>query len=408
MPSSYTPSQYSSARLSTPGATAAATLGQFDVNFSGHGGSYFTVGGWMRLLQTPVTQAQTIFVASATGPMFTFSVKTDGYLVAAFGSGTSPSVTGEVPITDTAWHYVAASYQESSNPGQGALSIYIDGFLAATAEVDSTAPVTDRPTVLVGANPAQQLDFASWSVWPVALSAQDMEVPEWSAPQTDDTRIVCAVDFANGPASDQSGSNWPVTVDKQLWHTPCLLLSAGGSATPESGDGLNPGGPAAFSVLVSVQAPNSSTSSFPILTNTSDFRIAVLNDGSGGQNLQVSRKLVTGSATVTTGLPFPGKWTHVAVTYDQSNLRVYVNGDLAQTLGIAASNMPPITAPNVTFGGGQPQGSWALQGLSVWSTALSSADIADYMGGTTPPARPVWSLTTRCRPISATLRPRPC
>ena len=108
-------------------------------------------------------------------------------------------------------------------------------------------------------------------------------------------------------------------------------------------------------------------------------------------------RLVTGTSQVPAGT-----WTHLAVTYDNANLRLYVNGGLVST--VARTGGMEVGTGVLRIGG---NGVWAGEYLNgridevrVYSRALSAAeittDMATPLGGGSPPGDvtpPTVSLT---------------
>jgi hypothetical protein len=89
------------------------------------------------------------------------------------------------------------------------------------------------------------------------------------------------------------------------------------------------------------------------------------------------------SATGTATLPV-NVWSHIAVTYDGANMRVYVNGALVRTVArtgaILASDGVLHIGGNVVWGGEFFQG--RLDDVRIYNRALSGAEVGTDM--TTP------------------------
>src|SRR6185436_2992203 len=106
------------------------------------------------------------------------------------------------------------------------------------------------------------------------------------------------------------------------------------------------------------------------------------------------------NVTGTAALPL-STWTHLAVTYDGSNARLYVNGSQAGI--VAASGALRSTGNPLTIGGNSIWGEWfagQIDDLRIYSRALSTAEISTDMttpvGGTPPPdtTPPAVSITS--------------
>lgn len=382
---------YSSAQL--PAGAATGSIGSFGtnlpINFSGQTEnslpSAFTAAGWVRLLSAPAVNTILFSVSN----QFQMLIDASGNPSAQFVGGTG-AVQSEVSINDGNWHYVGVSFLQSEDgSASGTLSLYIDGFQADTEHVAAGA-LQQAGECAVGVN-ATSLDFASWSVWSTPVSSDVMDVPLWGAPATGteaDRGLVAAWDFANGPASDQSGQSNSVAVAQQLWHVPCVSMSPGSYATPASLDNLNPGA-GAFTLMGWAYVPAAAANTqYPLISNiaaagsTLQLYVSYDNNANPGVNYLFGEA----GAEITGGvyIPSPMQWTHLALTYDGSQLVFYINGNPS---GAAEQGTPPpIQNPNVTLGKSvNPGGSnWYMQGLSVWTQALQQSAIQGYMNGNDP------------------------
>jgi hypothetical protein len=82
------------------------------------------------------------------------------------------------------------------------------------------------------------------------------------------------------------------------------------------------------------------------------------------------------------GAPLPlNTWTHLAVTYDNATLRLYVNG--AQVASRALSGRLPISAGPLKIGGNSVWGEYfrgTIDEVRVYNRALSAVEIATLTG----------------------------
>jgi hypothetical protein len=94
---------------------------------------------------------------------------------------------------------------------------------------------------------------------------------------------------------------------------------------------------------------------------------------------------VTGTAVLQANV-----WTHLAVTYDGANMRLYVNGTLARTVArtgaIVATDGPLHIGGNEVWGGEWFAG--LLDEVRVYNRALSAGEIQADMSGSTLPEPP--------------------
>jgi Concanavalin A-like lectin/glucanases superfamily len=74
-------------------------------------------------------------------------------------------------------------------------------------------------------------------------------------------------------------------------------------------------------------------------------------------------------------------WSHLAVTYDGSALRLYVNGAVVATTAVAGSI--PTSNGALRMGGNSVWGEWfggLLDDVRIYNRALSAGEIATDMG----------------------------
>ena len=87
----------------------------------------------------------------------------------------------------------------------------------------------------------------------------------------------------------------------------------------------------------------------------------------------------------------PGRWYHVAGSYDGTDLHIYVNGvevTSAQLNDGGGTNVQPNPSSPLTIGscnGGWNPWQGAIQDVTVWNGALSAATIAQHASAGTPP-----------------------
>ncbi len=77
-----------------------------------------------------------------------------------------------------------------------------------------------------------------------------------------------------------------------------------------------------------------------------------------------------------------GNWHHLVVTYDQSNLKVYIDGDLEATPGLPSSNYA--TSSGLTIGSWSDNNRYfdgSIDEVAVWDSALSSCDVKGIYEG---------------------------
>lgn len=103
---------------------------------------------------------------------------------------------------------------------------------------------------------------------------------------------------------------------------------------------------------------------------------------SGAVRIGGSYKTVTAGTTKLT----VGQWAHVAVTYDGSNVKIYINGTLEGTLAASGSIdvcTGPLQIGNTTVWGEEFNGS--IDEARVYDRALSAAEITQSMNSPSCP-----------------------
>lgn len=368
--------------IASPSDTSVATFSSLAaINFSGHTiagvRSAFTVGGWVRRAQTGVLQ--TVFLAPQ---QFSMVIDADGWLLSSLFSG--ENLRHPTQITDSAWHYVAASFaQDPADEGAGFLSLYVDGF--PTAGETSAGDTLAQGTCTLGdTGRSHGIEYASWCLWSQALAAEALEVPLWGVPAGDSallTGLLAAFDFA-GPSVVSSNPAITITPAEHRLIRPCLALSGFAAPGPAV---YAPGNAGAWSLLLWIRVPAepASAGSFVAFTNGGtgqpgerpDFTVAV--NPALPQSIEISRKAATGDRQVLlTAACDLTVWSHLALTGDGQELRLYLDGNLVATAGPFAFTDSLVQA-TLGIGSTSAQGtSGFLQSVSIWNRTVGADELA--------------------------------
>lgn len=140
----------------------------------------------------------------------------------------------------------------------------------------------------------------------------------------------------------------------------------------------------ALSVELWIKPITSNQTSYLVAKN-SDTGAATFDHGFalGGGKL---RAILTGN-TYTSGYIVPvNEWTHVALTWDAANVRMYANGNLVytanRTKALTANNKPLVIGARNTPAGALTQGfTGELDQVNVWRKALSAGEVCMASGG---------------------------
>ncbi len=383
--------RYSSAQLA-PGTTgSAASFGNLPVNFSGQtingSASAFSVAGWVRMRLTP-TVGQTFLVFAAEG-QFQIEINSTGILAAGF-AGNAVRAQTTLPINDGAWHFVAASYQETT-PGTnaGTVSLFLDGLPVDSESVVLTG--TTQPGACVLGKNINFMDFAAWCIWSAALSQHFLEKPLFGRPPAGglaDTSLVGAWDFANGPATDISGKNLPVQVSQQNWFTPALSGSADASVDIFNIPHVNQ---SPFTVMLWCFVPSGLTSEQFLFTYSKTPTGGSITDNGTLITVQAATNSRVGAtftfnqdealdvfnfSQVGAGIT-TNAWHHLAFVYDHDlqTFTQYIDGSQVSQVGVAetqnstgSTNSLQLGAPGIL-----------TQAISFWNTPLTLAQVQQFM-----------------------------
>jgi len=382
-----TPFRYSSTKVPDGGnAGVSAVLGTagpggtFPINFTGgtlNPGTFqampskFTVGGWVRRVPGYVG---IIFQA---GPFFWIDMNSDGQVEARFAYG-RPVASGNCKIDDGNWHYVGATFGYPPNSLYGTLTVYVDGeqggidYQVGPAGGSSATPAQCQ---LGGMNGF--FEFATWAMWSDVVDAW-----LWGG-KDNEASLVGAWDFGDGPATDVSGHGHPATVPGQVWHVPSLSTSVGGWVKPDPADGLNPGG-GPFTVMCWAYVAGAlGTTKYGLIDNGDAGSQLQLSLGYDGGGTPYASYMFGTVGPTQVKLSTPAQWTHLALTWDGSQVNLYVNGNIAASS--TAVNVPVIHTPSVAIGARPPVPmALYMQAISIWTQALPAYAIQGFMSGDDP------------------------
>ena len=322
---------------------------------------------------------------------------------------TSPAA--EATVTGS----VLVGADATDNIGVAGLQFYLDG-VALGAE-DTTAPYSVSWATATAANGSHTLTARARDAAGNATTSAAVTV---TVNNTTTTGLVAAYGFEEGTgttAGDGTANGLNGTIGGATW------VTAG-----KYGKALSFNGSGNFVTIADANALDLTTGMtleawvYPTATAT-DWATALLKEQSGGlvyalytadgANRPPAGYVKVGtdrSVTGTSVLPL-NTWTHLATTYDNSTLRLYVNG----TQVASRSQSGPITTSTgaLRIGGNGVWGEYftgRIDEVRVYNTALSQAQIQDDManpvgggGGAQLADRPPESPTEASQPAALSL-----
>lgn len=280
------------------------------------------------------------------------------------------------------WYHVAVSFDGLT------MALYVNGVQRNSLTVSDSGVANKGAPMTIGGGFYGQLDSVRlWSalVGPGALYGnQYLDYPSRTS------GLEAQIDFAMLEPKDTSGNNVPVTLSKQGVGCRTFVPAGemqGSFADPYNDSAVNPGGRAQdFSVMACI-CPSSIGQRGAIFSNGP---IA----GSAGMSLQLLEsgkvQFQVGSSTpvVSSKVLEPNEWQNVACTWQQSSKTgtLYIDGQ-ADGTPAAMTTDGSMTEGEPLIGGGAYDGEslpslgfWGyIQSASVWSHALSQAQVQQYM-----------------------------
>ncbi|ULA62597.1 MAG: Fibronectin type-III domain-containing protein [Nitrospira sp.] len=204
--------------------------------------------------------------------------------------------------------------------------------------------------------------------------------PEWTTGKIGSgLRFDGINDYVHIPNSGQLS---PQKMTLSLWAKPATFANTDWSA-----------------ILASVGTNESSDGYYGLAITTAGQPIAILNIGGGAQNIYY---LAGPSIAV-------GQWHHLAMTYDNATLRLYVNGTAAGQSSInqvRTTNASPLVIGKRGDSGAQFNG--ALDDVRIYSRILGGAEVSAIMADTSssttqPPTTLAPTSTTRLASATTTV-----
>lgn len=298
------------------------------------------------------------------------------------------SSTGKNAISGKTWHYICVTYSS------GSFRIYVDGLFdrMLTASGSGKKYAGD---FLFGGQMAGRLRFVR--VYNKCLSLDEVQTCHTGTPGPG--MLWADYEFSRQvPAETKRGT--PITLNKKarvVCECPSVQFGGFSCIKPTRETPVNPAGYNSSSYTVQAWIyPQTAASGKMVIfenhTSTSDVGMSLYlkQDGdalylfSSRGNESVSSNILKSTVKVPVG-----SWTNVAVTFDKSALRLYIDGTEAGS----SSDFYPMgivsETGNISIGCGIEYGEvasstqfiGAISGVDVWSAALSDSKLKKYALG---------------------------
>ncbi|NOY30300.1 MAG: LamG domain-containing protein, partial [Planctomycetes bacterium] len=343
-----------------------------------------TVAFWMQSSGTPVVR-QRIFGVNGN---WEARLETTGKI--SFDLGASPYVGNEPFATDVVdgqdrWYHIVAAFNESDD----SYAVYVDGELQASG----TSPVnlvTQSPGILTfgtrtgsGENWEGSLrDFRIYDRWLTKDEISDLSglAGYW---KLDETSGTLAVD------SSPNGNDGTYTGGVLLNQSGQVDQAADFDGTDgyvSVADDTSLQMDAVFSVSAWIRADESTNVNQMILNKEGEYEIAIFP---GGEIRWAVMNTDPGWAWHATGHVITvGKWTHVAMTYDNGTVNTYANGMLVDTYngsGVVGDQYPSLNELRIGGRSNNPPGKYfdgLIDDVRVFSRVMCPEEVfGQYKGG---------------------------
>lgn len=348
----------------------------------------FTVEAWVNV--SSLTGTQTVVSKHSdndTGAFLLFLE--NGYPTTYYR--TSPyTIASPDPITADIWHHLATTYDSST----GTLTLYVDGVQKAQGTFAFKPIASGTDPILIGAdggsNPTNFLQgmIGRVEIWNSLRSLDDIvtdsiKVQDPSA----EPYLQAHFDFTILPPIDQSGNNIPLTLEGGAAYCVCIPgveLQNNGYINCGNNPALSFGNTDPYTIEGWFYPKGATGTIFSKLdTGTSQGEYALQLDNS---MLYAKRNIAPGSINSSAVIQSASSFYHFAVVYNgvDKTLSLFINGNL-QTSEYFLQDVPADPSADFLIGAilnnGSPTGFFEgyVQNVRVWSKALSSSEIQQWM-----------------------------
>ncbi|HEX8527664.1 LamG domain-containing protein [Allosphingosinicella sp.] len=342
----------------------------------------WTIEAWFSL--DALVDNMTIF-----GKTGEFTLGTAGSSLTAFVQGQFAPLVSD-PLLVTGLPYYACVIYDGQT-----MSLFLNGALVAQSSVAANPAATSNPLALGSGNPPVlgngfYGEIQGLRLWNAAMNPQIITNYQFSHFPASTTNLLTQLDFTTTPPTDSSGAGIvPVLGASAVYvpFVPAVTMAVNSFCDTYNDASVNPGGSATpFSVAAWI-CPSLANLSGPMFVfangvqeSNSGATLAV--NASGRIEFQVGDSPILTSTAVLAD----GNWAYVAATWSGGNGALYINAiaDNSATnmalAGTLAAGEPMIGAI-ASVGAKLPISSFQgqIQSVCVWSTALTPAQVHQYM-----------------------------
>ena len=362
-----------------------------------------TVAAWVRLDSLPAEVRALVFKRNpnnSNNEAYALQINADGGLRFVLANGWQTRLDSSVTLGVGEWHHVAATFSQPD------MKVYVDGALVGSANHDCALSHEATADVFVAAADHAYYPMGSFlpgvmdevRIYNRALTAQEVAdlsgfVPEEPPPETDD--LILQYEF--------DGDDGTTAIDASECANDGSFIGAGLAADTNGGqyatfDGSDdyirvPASPSLMPTSVTIAAwvrfdsPPAEFAELVFKRNSGDSNnedYAMQINSAGGVRFVLANGWQTrldSSATMSAG-----QWHHVAATFSQPDMKVYVDGLPAGTAShdYALAHDPGtdllLGAADHKYNPMGPFAAGAMDGVKIFKRALSAAEIADLAG----------------------------
>lgn len=331
-------------------------------------GTKFTIEGWIQL-DTPDLDGQQVIITKN----YAFCVVNGLLMFSPPNQLLFPSKA----LTANTWHHVAVTGDSTA----AVQILYIDGVEVGRAQW--VAPQSGPEAASIGFNLRGLI--GRLRIWNSAHTPfqifQDSIL--WDVSPSQAPSLQAYYDFTLLPPAEISGSDLTFSLSGAVSNSlliPALSLPENAYVDVGNNPDLSFGSTKPFTVDGWFLTTN--TSSGALISKYSSGMLAEYMVHQSNQTLRVFNNSLQPEVDSSPFKIQSNAWQHFAVTFDGTQIRLYLNGDLTATAAWTAQAAPHIsTLIGAATGGPYPVDNFRgnIQGIRIWQRALSASEVQQWM-----------------------------